>query len=878
MTKMASIRTAIILILACASSIAAAGTPHFAADRPLDMEHIKLDLKVDLKAKTVVGRATLDMTALRNVSSILLDAVDFETHDVRVQIDGTSPVSCDFENDGKHLDLTLPGELKSGQKITVSIDYKLSDPTSGLSFFAPTEEEPDAPYVVWSQGQTVTNRYWVPSFDHPNELQTTEVTCTAARPYTVVSNGRLVDTIENDDGTRTFHWLQDKPHAVYLMTLVVGEFVSKTETWRGRPVTYHVRPKFKDRIHNSFGNTLAMLDFFSDRIGVEYPWAKYDQVCCYQFGGGMENTSATTLGERTLHDDRAHLDVSSDGLVAHELAHQWFGDLLTCREWAHTWLNEGFASYFEALWAEHHDGPDEFAYNLFRKAKRAIRGGKDKPIVHRSYERTWEQFDARAYPKGAWVLHMIRTRLDDDLFWKCIKTYTRRHAHQPVETINLRRAIEDVTGRSFERFFYDWTERPGHPMVTVKYKWLADRNLASVNVKQTQESDAFHFPLRLEFFGDSGPAIVSHVIDITDKDASLLLPLAKRPSWIRVDPGSTVLMELTEKKPRDHWVRQLEDDPDVVARIRAAEHFGETDSEQDRELLSTRLGEESFWAVQKAIATTLGKAGGDTARDALLANIKTAHPKARAAVVKALGSIEDEPDVRSDLHDLIEQGDASYLVEAAAIEAYAGLRPEGAATFLRTLLDRDSHNDSIRSAVLTGLGIQRDAGALDLLIDWSRTGKPMRCRSSAVEAIASVLVETDVSDSNRAEAIDAVVACVKSRSRWLPRAAMSALGDLGSDARAALTAIDAIAERPDSRLTSLAKRTAKRIRDGAKPSAQLAELREAVKDLQDENKELTKRLEMLEAANASDTQEPTDRATTDSEVAKGAAGSGAAGR
>ncbi|MFQ5412097.1 MAG: M1 family aminopeptidase, partial [Phycisphaerae bacterium] len=481
---------------------------------------------------------------------------------------------------------------------------------------------------------------------------------------------------------------------------VVGEFVSKTDLWRGKPVSYYVRKKYEDRMDNSFGNTLRMLDFFSDRIGVEYPWDKYTQVCCYQFGGGMENTSSTTLGERTLHDDRAHLDTSSDGLVAHELAHQWWGDLLTCREWAHLWLNEGFASYFEALWAEEDLGAEEFALNMSRKARGAISGGKSKPIVYREYDHPGEQFDSRAYPKGAWVLHMIRRRLGDDMFWKAIHTYCTRHRHSSVETVDLRKAIEDVSGRSFERFFHDWTERPGHPKVSSRYQWLADDKLARIEIEQTQETDAFYFPLKLEFrfAEDAAPRTVT--LDIREKQTSFYIPLARRPKLFRIDPDQAVLMELKRRQPRDLWVAQLTADPNPVARIEAAGHLAGKGTDADLRLLATRLREDGFWAVQAAIARELGKAKDDLAREALLAAVSTEHPKARAAIVEALGHYPDDEAVESALLRIIKIGDASYRVETRAIDAYAKVCDEPPRDFLASLLDRDSQNETGPESVI----------------------------------------------------------------------------------------------------------------------------------------------------------------------------------
>lgn len=826
----------------------AAGPAHFTRGRPFDITHIKLVMRVSVEDKTVDSIARVDGIALRRLESLRFDAVDFDVEKVRVQLADAAPVACDVENDGEHLTLDLPRPLATGEKASVEIEYHLSDPSRGLNFFGPTKEDDTIPYVMWSQGQSITNRYWVPCFDHPNEMQTTEIVCTVDRPYIAISNGRLLGVEENNDNTHTYHWLQDKPHVSYLMTLVVGDFVSKTDTWRGKPVTYYVRKKFEDQINNSFGNTLRMLDFFSDKIGVEYPWDKYTQVCCYQFGGGMENTSSTTLGERTLHDDRAHLDTSSDGLVAHEMAHQWWGDLLTCKEWAHIWLNEGFASYFEALWAEENLGPEEFAYNMSRKAAGAISGGKTKPIVYREYGHPGEQFDSRAYPKGAWVLHMIRRRLGDSLFWKAINTYCTRHMHTPVETVDLRKAIEDVSGRAFERFFHDWTERPGHPKVTVRYKWLAEDKLARINVEQTQEADAFSFPLKLEFQFDENaePRIVT--LDITDKQTSLYIPLSRRPKLFRVDPDQAVLMELNQKKPHDLWTAQLTSDANPVARIAAAEHLAKKGADADLKLLATQLRKDAFWAVQAAIARELGKAKDDIARDALLAAVKTKHPKARAAVVAALEKYTEEADVESALLNIVKEGDASYTVETNAIRAYAKVCADPPLDLLESLLDRDSQNERIRAAALRAIGDHCDVDRFSRLIEWSKPGKPVACRTSAIGAMGKAMSDEDQGKQFVEQGMEILEGYLAVKSPRVQRAVLSALADLGKQALPLLPEIDRLAENGGGRIERSAKRAGKKIRESETPEMQLDDLRDQLADLQKKNKRLAERLKKIEAA------------------------------
>jgi aminopeptidase N len=823
----------------------------FAQDRPIDCVHIKLELNVNVEERIVTGSATLDLTALREVSSIRLDAVELDVDQVTVARDGHPAAEIDFVNDGKQLEIPLDEPLKTGEGATVKIEYGVENPRSGLHFFGPSEDEPDVPLVVWSQGESITNRYWFPSFDHPNERQSTEMIVTTRQGLSASSNGRLVSRTENDTkGTVTYHWLQEQPHVSYLVSLIVGDFHIERDSWRGKPVTYWVHPRYMDQVKDSFKNTIRMLDFFSDRIGIEYPWDRYAQICCEGFGGGMENTAATTLGNWTLHDKRSLLDSNSDGLIAHELAHQWWGDLLTCRDWAHIWLNEGFATYFEALWTEHDLGDDEFRYNMWGKAESAMRGGKDRPIVDRAYQSPDEMFDSRAYPKGAWVLHMIRKRLGDDLFWKALHKYGTDNALRTVETVDLRRAIEETTGQAFERFFYDWTERPGHPMVEVAFRWSANDKLAHVNVKQTQKEDAFHFPLELEFrFAEDTPPI-SLRREMTDKELSFYYPLPREPELVRMDPGQTVLMELKETKGHDLWRAQLLTDPDPIARIRAARHFGKSAADRDRRLLAKALQSESFWGVQREIAAALGDAGGDIARDALVKGTKLENHKARRACVEQLDSFRRNPIVIDAVRRIVENGDASYYVEAAAIDTYAQLAPDDAVEVLKRTLSRDSRQEVLRSAALRGLGTLGGAEVVPLLIEWTRPTKPRLARPSAIQALAAATRRSPLDEQTTNSIVTALAECLEDSGSRVRGAALQALGDLAdpAKARSTLPALRALAaNEPEFRLRDAAERTIKTIESGKPADVQFADLRKELKEARDVNEELTERVKKLEA-------------------------------
>ena len=348
---------------------------------------------------------------------------------------------------------------------------------------------------VWSQCQDEDARYWFPCFDAPNEKATTEMTVTVPQPYFALSNGTLLSTTRDEAaGTITYHWLQDQPHSTYLMTLVVGEFSERTEMVDGLPVQWYVTPGREDDGQRAFGDTPEMVRFFGQRLGVPYPWNKYAQIAVSDFVfGGMENISATTLTDPALFDARARLD-SSDALIAHELAHQWFGDLLTCRDWSHGWLNEGFATFLDALFHEHNKGSDEFRYYLRQNAQATSRGwGRyRRPIVTNVYNEPIDLFDRHLYEKGALVLHMLRYVLGDAAFWDSLQQYVTANRHHVVETVDLERAIETATGRNLQAFFHQWVYKGGHPEYQVEFAWDDATRIATVTIRQQQQTGIEH--------------------------------------------------------------------------------------------------------------------------------------------------------------------------------------------------------------------------------------------------------------------------------------------------------------------------------------------------------------------------------------------------
>ncbi|MFL5245287.1 MAG: M1 family aminopeptidase [Gemmataceae bacterium] len=843
-----------------------------AGDRPINIEHIRLDLKVDLAKKTVDAKAKLKVHGLRPLNSITLDAVDFEVSKVAIGNGGAEAVPARFEHHGGKLVIDLEPAWPTGKDATLSIDYRVREPKAGLHFFGPTAAEPEVPLTVWSQGESTTNRYWIPCLDRPNQRQTSELVVTAPEGFEVLSNGSLVEQTKNAaEKTSTFHWLQDKPHPSYLITLVIGQYdIVKTE-WDKIPVLYYVPKGHKDEIETTFKHTPEMIEFFSKRFGVRYPWDKYAQVVVEQFSaGGMENTSATTLTEFALHDKRSLLDGSSDGLISHELAHQWWGDMVTCRDWSHLWLNEGFASYMEALWDEHHNGADDYAYNMLQKGRGAIAGGKARPVVDRRYSNPDAMFDARSYPKGAFILHMLRKQLGDDAFWKAIQKYGTDNRFQSVETGDFRKALEQVSGRDLERFFYDWTERAGNPVLDVTTEYLSDSKQAKVTVKQTQPGEPFQFPLKIAFqeptavaslkSSDKDPAQANRAPklfeqSVTEKEQTFLIPLDQRPQRVDIDPDQAVLAEIKENKSQDLWLAQLSS-PSVAGRIRAVDHFKQSKTPGDREALVKALTAEKFYGVKQEIARALADSGGDVCRDALLEGTKQTDARVRRSCVDGLGKFAKDAKVAAAVKELIKKGDDSYAVEAAALGAYARLEQSDAVAMLTPWLDKPSHRDVLRSAALNGLGSAKDVSSLDTLISWTEKGKPRVARGAAMRALGQLAREGTVNDEQRAKIVKTVSACLDSADRRTLLGAVTTLREMGKLAAPALPALEALEKSDkDERVSNVVKGAIEQIRKAGEPQSEdLKRLRDEVEGLRRSEKTLQDRLDKLEKAGRSTPQ------------------------
>ncbi|NQV28155.1 MAG: HEAT repeat domain-containing protein [Rhodopirellula sp.] len=851
----------LLLLAACSAGLVRAEEPlRTAASRRIDIHHIRLNIDLDLPKKHLAGRATIDFSPLpaffeaTRQPTIELDAHTLDVSAVRIAQLGAKASETDFElTDDQLLISTAEGMIKPGQKYSIEIDYSVTNPATGLHFFAPTEKAPDIPLMVWSQGEPQANHYWFPCLDNSNERQSTELIVNVPTGIDVLSNGTLLSRKNLAEGQTTFHWKQEKEHVAYLVTLVAGRFSVATEEWRGKPVTYYVPENHQSDIQRTFGRTKPMLEFFSERFGIEYPWDKYAQVVVEQFTfGGMENTSATTLYHRALHDERAIVDSTPDWLIAHELAHQWWGDLVTCKDWSHLWLNEGFATYSESLWAEHALGRDERDWHLLEDSL-AGRSGltQTRPIVDRHYPNPGSMFDNRVYPKGAWVLHMLRSRLGDEDFFRGLQRYGTVMAYQTAETSDLRKTFERLYGLSLERFFGDWTERPGNPNLLVETEWQPQSKRLKVHVKQTQKEDVFEIPVRIDVqlkgYETSQPA-VNRLMN--EREFTEYVALTGTPESIDVDPEFALLAKIEQKQSLTLWENQLQKQTvgTVPSRVRAVEHFATVRTDQSRQLLTNTLARDSFYGVREEAAKALGKVKGDAARDALLAGLTQENAKVRRACAAALEHFEGDSKVQDALRKKYSDGDISYFVESSVLSSLSKVLDKPPVELLIAALEKPSHRETIRLTALQQLAKSSDPKVQDVLLDWTQPGKPPLCRPEACQQLVEYANHNLLSKPATDRIAKHLLELLDTSGPRMRGSIASALGSLGNRASSAKTRLQELTKaEPNDWARSSIKIALERISAPASDTAALTKLQKELDEARNHSRSLEERLLRLEA-------------------------------
>ncbi len=819
--------------------------PKFAPDRVVDIQHIALAIDVDPAKRSVAGTATLHGRVIApGTRSIELDAVELVIDGVTV---GASPVV--WKHDGQRLRIELAMPLPAGAEVVVAVAYH-GAPRRGLYFIGPDEGYPGKPVQVWTQGQDVDSRYWFPCVDTPNEKATSEVTVTVPSHLFALSNGTMVSDL-TEGAKRTLHWRLDVPHSCYLITLAVGELSEITTRWRDVPVVYYVQKGREAEAQRTLQRTPQMLEHFSTKFGVPYPYPRYAQVFVADFiFGGMENTSATTLTDTVLMDERAELDYDIDALVAHELAHQWFGDLVTCRDWGEGWLNEGFATYCEYVWREHYEGRDaadleleEWADMYFGEDAQRYR----RTIATKLYDEPVDIFDHHLYEKGGRVLHMLRAILGDDAFWRSIAYYLGKHRHGVVETRDLARAIEEATGKNLDWFFSQWViDGAGHPELNVSTTWDHASRIATVAVEQVQKltprTGIFRLPLVLRFRVNDRDVDVP--VEVSEVKHSFHVRLDAEPTQVIFDPGRVVLAYVTMEKPEPLWAAELAGATLVIDRLAAARQLAKRGGPAAERALVTALSSDPHWAVRAEAALALGVMRTPSARDQLaLALGAEAHPRARRCVAKALGSFVGDAPAAEALAKVVERGDASYFVEAEACLALGRTRSPRAGELLRRAAERPSFTDVIRQHAFRGLAEARDDSALPLLLEATRWGHITQGRRAAASALAHLV--RGRRDREARDVREHLELLLSDKDFRVQAAAIEALHVIGDPA--AIGALRTMTGRElDGRLTRRGREVIRDLEEGTPVSEDVRRLRDDLVDLRNLVGSLRERIDLLE--------------------------------
>ena len=834
---------------------ASANGRHYTPDRVVDVLHVAIDVTPDFRRRTIAATTTLSFVPIaRPVDSIRLHAYDL---DVR-KVSGSVAVA-DYQLCDHGIEVTFKEPIPAGQKASITIEYK-TEPKDGLYFRTPEMGYRAEDVHLWTQGEPHLARHWFPSFDYPNERFTSEMTCRVPPEMTVVSNGRLVsEKVDKKTGLKAVRWHQELPHVNYLIALVAGKFHKVEGQHRDIQLRFFTPTSQIENAENSFRDTADIMGFFEKETGLPYPWAKYDQVVVDDFmWGGMENTTITILNDRTLFSDETENLRSSQYLVAHELAHQWFGDYVTCKDWSHLWLNEGFAVYYSHLYEGHKNGRNAFLYSVYND-RRGLVNNKDerRPIVYKAFDTAWEQFDSRAYAKGGWVLHMLRTQMGEDLYRRGIQEYLKRNALRSVVTQDLQDALEEVSGLSLQHFFDQWVYHARHPELTVTQSWDAKTELAKVTVQQTQKTDdqvlLFRFPVKLRFQTEKG--IVERVVEVTRKQEDFYVPLPAKPNIVRFDADLGVLAAVIFEKPKTMLYAQLTDRNDVVGRLLAVEALKAKDDGETVEKLRTALNEDPFYGVRVNASQALRAIKTDAARNALLGSLNQSDARVRQQVVSDLGAFF-HPDARLRIASVLE-GEKNPEIRAAAIRSFGKYQDEETYKRIVTLLDSNSYRNSLASAAIDTIRQLDDPAyiaPLHMMLSKREAEFPSDSFGSALDTLAYIARHQDDRDSVR----EFVAGYVLHPKQSLRIAAIGALGTL-RDPKATSIVASFDAGPEGNRIKSAATDALKKLREAEKLPVELGDLRSIVGDLKQsddklrkEMDELKKQLEAIAQRNKSD--------------------------
>ncbi len=672
-----------------------------------DLLHTKLEVSFLWETKQLKGRAELTFQPyFYETDSLVLDAKAIEVSGVWLMNKDQLGKALKHTADGKFIRIQLDKPYTRDEQYTVRIDY-MANPekvaqegssaitsAKGLYFINADGSEENKPTQIWTQGETEASSCWFPTIDAPNEKTTQEIYITVDEKYKSLSNGLLVYSTPNGDGTRTDYWKMDKPHAPYLFMMAIGDFAVVEDSWTRSDgsqmaVNYYVEKEYEEHAKAIFGKTPKMIGYFSDLLGVEYPWAKYHQVVVRDYvSGAMENTTAVIHGEFLHQTTREIIDGGNESIIAHELFHHWFGDLVTCESWANLPLNESFANYSQFLWDEYEHGRMEADMNAYAEMEGYLLSSQQQgyvDMIRFNYENKEEMFDANSYNKGGRILHMLRSYIGDDAFFESLKKYLNDNAYQAAEIHELRLAFEEVTGEDLNWFFNQWFLDKGHPKLKFSQSYSPEEGKLYVYIEQNQNFDEvplYKLPIHIEVYANDKRN--RHIVWAQNVADTFVFDLPVAPQLVNVDAQKVMLCDKEDIKPIEQWIYQLDHAPLYLDKKEAIQHVGKSNTEEAKKAIERAL-KHPFWHVKVMALSKARKAirsNKDGLKPVVMAMTKDEHPQVRKAALKALGKYwEGDTDLQPVFEKALE--DESYAVMAEGIEALADVDKNKAMTLAK---------------------------------------------------------------------------------------------------------------------------------------------------------------------------------------------------
>ncbi len=685
-------------------------------EKQFDLKRTVIDIKINFEERAVEGKVELDikMNSLPQ-DHLDIDATDMEIYNVSVK---GVPSSFDTYKDK----IVVYGDFRAFSEHILTVTYK-SYPKRGGYFV-----EDEGGMQFWTHGESTDAHAWFPCFDYPNTRSQYEIRVTVPSDYSVISNGKLVDRVDGDFSTFIFR--EDFRFPAYLVSVIAGKFSSFKQEWQGIPITSYYLPKFETLAERSFKNSPEIMEFISEKTGVKYPYSKYDQTCVSLFVmGGMENLSATTLTDRTLHDEIAHLDYQSEPLVCHEMAHQWFGDYVTCRDWSQAWLNEGFATYIALIYREKLKGKDEFLVDVENTKDvylREFAGSYGRPIVERKYKEPEELFDRHLYQKASLFLRYLNYYLGDKVFWQGVKEYLENNKMSGVTTYDFRKAVSNVSGFSLEALYHQFLEEPGHPEFNIEES--VSRGKVQVRITQSGRIFNLRVPARL-YIADKSE---EQEIHIEDKLTRLEFD-RKDFKGFSLDPESKVLGTITFQRPRESSRFLLRNGESVIERARAARELGNFGLSEISFLFDS-FELEKFWYVKGKIAEAISKIGGKRASTTIRKMLEDGDYKVRREVAKSVANLNDDK-LLDKLTEMFGSEDG-YSLRANLLTSAQKIGKDKSKDLLLKGLETESYDSIIRVASINALGDLADITTIGTVKKYLRKDFDWQTRSAAISAIS----------------------------------------------------------------------------------------------------------------------------------------------